>query len=242
MHDLIGANLTPGAVTQGVEGHVEGAAAPLWMPELLDKCKFLAAQRARPGSPHMVPLVWHLVKGFEHRGADGRADAVESLKGVGGRPVYGQPSQFEIRDEDHGCHIFDDIRQQLALRQSRRNALLKRFVQVPQFLLGFLASAYIDRGADHADAAVAIKDASSLRRYPADDAVFLPDRPIFNVIDGPYRRVGRRRKGGGGGFVILGVKTGVKIGDRDRHIGGNSEHRLDPWRPEESSPDLVHIP
>ena len=129
----------------------------------------------------------------------------------------------------------DEVRQHL-----RQDAELR--LAGAQGLLGLLAGGDVDRRADHPHAAPALEDPAPLGGDPAHDAVLLADGAVLDVVEGAPVGIEGGGEGRARGLPVLGMQAGVVIGHRDRHVGRDPEHRLDPRRPEQGVGDDVDVP
>ena len=105
-----------------------------------------------------------------------------------------------------------------------------------------LALRDVERGADRAHAAAAFEDAAPLGGNPADHAIFLADRAVFDVILGAPIGIERGQEGVGRCLHILGMQAFVEIVERHRCTRRNAEHRARPIRPFELVGDNIQVP
>src|SRR4029077_8668357 len=157
------------------------------------------------GIPVFRPVVKQTQQVVAHLGPKPK----NPLERIGGPPIDGHDAEVAIEDLDERIRRFHDIHQYLALGQGTSHALLQTLVETAKLLLRGFASGDIDGGADDAPAAVAFEYGPSFGRYPADDAVFLSDGAIFDVVERAFHGVARRGVGCNRGLPIVGMKSAV---------------------------------
>ncbi len=116
-------------------------------------------------------------------------------------------------------------------------------VEFAQQFLGALARGYVDRRAGDPDATVGlVEHTPALRRHPPDQAVFLADGAVLDVVEGAPIGVGRGGVGRAGRRPIVRMQAVVEILHGHGRVRGNAEHRFGARRPDEHVIDRIHVP
>ncbi len=132
------------------------------------------------------------------------------------------------------------------IQRRRRIAVAQQLGQVVHqgvARLGLLARRDLDRRAHGADAdARRVEQPLALGRHPADDAVFLADRTVFDVVDGADVRIERRQEGDARDLAVFGMQAGIEVGHAARYAGRDAEHRLGAVGPGQDVGAQVEVP
>ncbi len=115
----------------------------------------------------------------------------------------------------------------LALRDCLCHPRFKRCIEIAQGLLGLLARGDIERGAsDTQTASRDIEHASPFCSNPAQNAVFLADGAIIDIVKRALRGVGCGQISCASCFTVIGMQASVEVRHGNRHVGRDPEHGL----------------
>ncbi len=114
----------------------------------------------------------------------------------------------ELADRLHLLCLAQRALGQFALGDGLGDALLQRLVEFAQRILGAFLRRDVLNGADEADGAAVLEHAAPGGGDPADDAVLMADRAIFDIIGARSSRRQRRLDRGEGRRPVVGVEPG----------------------------------
>ena len=129
----------------------------------------------------------------------------------------------------------------LASRAARSRASLSRSAS-SAFLRGVISTAVPMTRRHRPVGPFAVEHAAALGRDPTQDAVFLADRAILDIVEAPPSGIGRRRVGLCHAGQVVRVQARKEIFHGDGHVGRDPEHSFRSRRPGELAVALLHVP